>query len=305
MSVKNMILIAVVMRRIPMNRFKLEICYRGTTFSGWQIQAGQAGIRTVQEELESALEKITGTRPHVSGSGRTDAGVHALYQVAAFSSETRLSSEVLTRALNATLPLDIRVWRTSAVEQTFHPLRQIARKRYRYLMSDSWPAFPFFRELVWISSRSLDLDQMKTAASCLLGQHDFKAFQTMGSPRLSTVRTVYDLVVKRIDMTEAWLASRQMPGENVSDNVAPPGTTKYTSGPFPRPDLIAIEVEADGFLYNMVRAIAGTLYLFGRRHKGFENPSTMKTILERGDRALAGPTAPPHGLYMIDVRYNE
>ena len=281
-----------------MRRFKLEICYRGTAYSGWQIQAGQVGVRTVQEELELALEQITGTRSHVSGSGRTDAGVHALYQVAAFSSETQLSPDVLTRALNATLPLDIRVWRTSVVADSFHPLRGVELKRYRYLMSDSRPAFPFFRELVWISNRPLDLERMKAAADFLVGEHDFKAFQTMGSPRLSTVRIVYDLAVKRLNMAEAWLAPRQLGGEHTRENIPPQET-------LPVPDLIAIEVEANGFLYNMVRAIAGTLYLFGQHHKGFENPDAMKKILESGDRALAGPTAPPQGLYMINVQYQE
>ncbi|MDD3587527.1 MAG: tRNA pseudouridine(38-40) synthase TruA [Thermoguttaceae bacterium] len=287
-----------------MRRFKLEICYRGTAYSGWQIQAGQPGVRTVQEELELALEQITGTRPHVSGSGRTDAGVHALYQVAAFSSETRLSPEILTRALNATLPPDIRVWRASAVAESFHPLKNVERKRYRYLMSDSRPAFPFFRDLVWISNRPLELDRMQAAAVFLVGEHDFKAFQTTGSPRLSTVRTVFDLVVERLDVGHAWLAPRQSGRGYVGQNAVPEETVDRAN-PFPVPGVIAIEVEADGFLYNMVRAIAGTLYLFGQRHKGFDHPAAMKDILECGDRSLAGPTAPPHGLYMIDVRYSK
>ncbi len=277
-----------------MRTLKLEISYDGSAYAGWQIQVKQPFVRTIQGELERVVQKITGHHLTVTGSGRTDAGVHALRQVASVSAEEDvldLPAETYTRALNAFLPPDIRVWRTSDVPDTFHPIRDVVRKRYRYLMSDSRPFLPFLREHVWFSTKSLDFDRMREAARFLLGTHDFKAFQTTGSPRKTTVRTVFDVRFEKIAAASPWIIPAQF--ERPEDR----------NGPLPIPLLIILEIEADGFLYNMVRAIAGTLYLFGRKHKGFEDPAFMKTILDQADRSLAGPTAPPHALYMIDVVY--
>ncbi len=277
-----------------MRYLKIELAYDGTQYSGWQHQSRQPNVRTIQGELEKTLEKITGTSISVLGSGRTDAGVHALYQVATFSGSKdilNLPVETYTRAMNAFLPPDIRIWRTTETNADFHPIHDVVRKRYRYLISDKKPFFPFFNRYVWFSTKELNLDRMKKAASCLVGTHDFRAFQTEGSPRKTTVRTIFDVSIENAVPAMPWLFSVPQTSADLS--------------PFPTSNLIVLEVEADGFLYNMVRTIAGTLYLFGRGHKGFENPNTMKTILESGNRQMAGPTAPPHALYMIKVVYPE
>ncbi|MDO5580563.1 MAG: tRNA pseudouridine(38-40) synthase TruA [Planctomycetia bacterium] len=267
---------------------KLELSYDGSNYSGWQEQKAQPNVKTVQGEIQRVLERITGQKIPILGSGRTDAGVHALYQTASFLiEENTLAPEVFTRALNAFLPSDIRIWRTTEADPNFHPIRDVVRKRYRYLMSDQRPFLPMMRNYVWWSSKPLDRGPMGAAAQFLQGTHDFRAFQTEGSPRRSTVRTIFEIQLKEIPtpIFFDFPAQKRDPGE------------------LPVPSLLALEVEADGFLYNMVRAIAGTLYLFGRKHKGFEDPEAMKKIVDSGDRALAGPTAPPHGLYMIDVVY--
>ena len=277
-----------------MRTLKLEISYDGSAYAGWQIQIKQPKVRTIQGELERIFQKITGHHLTVTGSGRTDAGVHALRQIASVTAEEeilKLPAETYTRALNAFLPPDIRIWRTSDVAENFHPIRDVLRKRYRYLMSDSRPFFPFLRNYVWYSTKPLHFESMREAAFYLKGTHDFNAFQTVGSPRKTTIRTVFDIRFEEILTSSPWTIPAQF--ERPEDSGAP----------LPIPGMIVFEIEADGFLYNMVRAIAGTLYLFGRRHKGFEDPQTMRTILERSDRSLAGPTAPPHALYMIDVIY--
>lgn len=273
-----------------MRRFKLEICYDGSNYSGWQIQKKQPNVRTIQEEIEKAILQITGETVSIIGSGRTDAGVHALYQVAAFSAKTELSVSTLTRALNATLPRDIRIWQTTEVSEDFHPIFDIIRKRYRYLFSDEQPFLPFYRPYVWHQIKPLDLDAMKTAASFLLGTHDFRSFETQGSPRQSSIRTIFDISVERMASDALWSFPNQP--INRSDSLSSPIGS-----------LIALEIEADGFLYNMVRAIAGTLARFGQKHSGFEDPNEMKSILDAVDRQRAGPTAPPFGLYMIHVAY--
>ncbi len=293
-----------------MRRLKLELCYDGANYSGWQIQPKQPNVKTIQGELEKAVERVVCEKVEVLGSGRTDAGVHALCQVASFTTESMLSVEVLTRAINAFLPPDIRIWRTSDVPLDFHPIRDVVRKRYRYLASDSRPAYPFFRKNAWLLLQRVDVDIMREAGNYLIGEHDFSAFQTVGSPRKSTVRTIFDLSVKRLPLDEALsfpkLKKQQTTEREIIRNTCvgstPDGSTPIIA-PFGVPELIAFEVEANGFLYNMVRAIVGTLYLFGQRHKGFQNPSFMRDIVENADRRLAGPTAPSHGLYMIDVVY--
>ena len=285
-----------------MRRVKLELCYDGSAYSGWQIQPKLPKVKTIQGELERALLRVTGCETEVLGSGRTDAGVHALYQVAAFNTESELPPETIVRAINAFLPCDVRVWRASDVDLAFHPIRDVVRKRYRYLASDSRPAFPFFRRNAWNYIQKLDVPKMKEAASFLLGTHDMKAFQTQGSPRKSTIRTVYDVSVARASLADAFRFPKLC--ESSLETTRESAGFPAVASTFPlAPELIVFEVEADGFLYNMVRAIVGTLCLFGEGHKGFENPERMREIVAEADRRFAGPTAPPHGLYMIDVVY--
>ena len=250
-----------------MRRIKLEIAYDGTRYKGWQRQID---VPSIQETLEKTLLKITGETIAITGSGRTDAGVHALKQVAAFSTKSILLPEVFYRALNGHLPEDIRVLRVEEVPNSFHPIRDAVAKRYRYLIDVQRPFCPITRNYCWIYRKPLDVLTMQAAAEYLRGKHDFACFQTQGSPRETTVRTISDVSVQRL------------------------------SGSQLLPPFIQIEVEADGFLYNMMRTIAGTLVLFGVEHW---EPERMKGIIESRNRTLAGPTAPPQGLYLAEVLY--
>ena len=250
-----------------MPTFKLTLAYDGTDFVGWQWQPGR---RTVQEELEKAIERITQQKTRCVASGRTDAGVHALGQVVCFRSETKLDGPALCKALNAEIPEDMLVFEVSPAPEDFHAIRDALRKRYRYLIQDGRPRDIFDRQYVWHIKRRLDVQAMQQAAQSLVGKHDFVSFQTSGSSRLTTERTVLDVLVER---RQAELTDR-----------------------------VVIEVEADGFLYNMVRNIAGTLVEVG---KGKQPITWPAEVLALRDRRLAGMTAPAQGLYLIGVEYGD
>jgi tRNA pseudouridine38-40 synthase len=250
-----------------MRTFRLTLAYDGSDFAGWQWQPN---IRTVQGELEAALERVTGARPKCIASGRTDAGVHALGQVVSFTSDTCLAPEVLTKALNAELSDDVLVFEVAPAPHGFHALRDAVCKRYRYVIEDGRLRDLFDRRYLWHVYQRLNVEAMREAAAPLIGTHDFTSYETSGSPRLTTVRTVIDLVVER----------RQ---------------TELT-------DRIIIEVEADGFLYNMVRNIVGTLVDVG---KGKQPTNWPAEVLELRNRTKAGMTAPPQGLFLVGVEYGE
>ncbi len=257
-----------------MRRLKLELSYDGTNYRGWQRQPD---VPTIQETLETVLTRITGEKISVTGSGRTDAGVHALKQVAAFTTTSHLEAAVFRRALNGFLPTDIRILHAEDVPLSFHPIADAVSKRYRYLIDDNRPHCPFSRHFAWHYREPLDRETMQAALPALLGTHDFACFQTQGSPRKSTVRTINDATLKPLEFC---------------------GTT-----------LMAIEVEANGFLYNMMRAIVGTLVLLGvegrrlkREGKNRDN-DRMRQIIASCERSQAGPTAPPQGLFLVDVMY--
>ena len=256
-----------------MRRIKLEIAYDGTRYSGWQRQPDAPSI---QETLEKTLLKITGKHSVVTGSGRTDAGVHALKQVAAFTTESTFSPDVFYRAFNGFLPDDIRILSVEEVPIKFHPIRDAVSKRYRYLIDDQRPFCPITRNHCWVYRSELDVPTMQAAAEYLRGTQDFICFQSAGSPRATTVRTIFDVSVQRIP------ASLLLP------------------------TLIQIEVEADGFLYNMMRSITGTLVLLGTEgRRGRACPERMREIIESRNRKMAGPTAPAKGLYLVDVMYGK
>lgn len=248
-----------------MRTFKLTLAYDGTDFAGWQWQPNR---RTVQDELQKTLCRITQEEIKCAASGRTDAGVHALGQVVSFDAETKIEPAVLAKALNAELPEDILVFTVTEAPPRFHAQRDAIRKRYRYVVQDGRLPDLFARQYVWHVYQRLDADAMQQAARPLVGTHDFASFQTSGSQRLSTVRTIYDVLVER----------RQ---------------AEFT-------DRIVIEVEADGFLYNMVRNIAGTLVAVG---KGKQPISFPADALAKRDRQAAGMTAPPQGLFLVGVEY--
>lgn len=249
-----------------MPTFKLIVSYDGSAYAGWQIQANG---NTVQAELERVIEQVTQQRTRVTGSGRTDAGVHALAQVASFDVETTLPASQLHRAFNGNLPLDIRVLNVEQVPSDFHALRSAVGKRYRYVMQDGPWLDVFHRQQAWFIRGTLDVEAMTEAAEALVGRHDFRSFEAAGSPRASSVRTVRDIGLQR---------------------------TAHA------PQRIWFEIEADGFLYYMVRNIVGTLVEVGR---GRMAPQQVANILAQQDRSCAGPTAPAHGLFLLAVRYAE
>jgi tRNA pseudouridine38-40 synthase len=247
-----------------MRNFRLTLSYDGTDFHGWQMQPG---LRTVQQTLEEALSAFTGEeRVRVNASGRTDTGVHAVAQVANFHSETKHEPDVVLRAVNARLPEDVIIGRCECVPDNFDANRHAVRKMYRYVMHDGAVPELFHRRYCHHTRYSLDAEKMARAAAALRGTHDFRCFETQWPNRASSVRTITLLEVHRFG------------------------------------DWIWLDVEADGFLYNMVRAIAGTLINVGR---GYWPEEHVEQIVAAGDRTQAGPTAPAKGLFLMHVTYEQ
>ncbi len=251
--------------------FKLTIAYDGTDFAGWQVQPGRP---TVQGLLQDALREITGTNIGVIGSGRTDAGVHAIAQVASCVLPWRDEAERLALAINAKLPESIVVRRAVEVAQGFHAIRDAIGKRYRYQLQIGGKRDPFSYRYRWRLRGAVDLEPMRLAAARLVGRHDFASFQAAGSDRKTTVRDLRACEVI-VESNEGIIRH--------DDNLH-----------------VAVEVEADGFLYNMVRNIVGSLVEVGR---GKYAPQWMDEVVSRRDRDAAGPTAPPHGLFLLRVDY--
>lgn len=271
--------------------FKLHLAYDGTRYSGWQTQPDRP---TVQAALEEALGQVTGKPVSIVGSSRTDAGVHALGQVVSFESDTRLVPEVLQRALNAELPDDIRVFAADKAPG-FHAIRHAVRKRYRYVIDDAPLGDLFQQRYAWRRPRRHDAEAMHLAAQALVGTHDFSSFENLGAPRTSSVRTVYELTVRRVGCVQpsADALSFEPPtGQGRAGGLTVPG-------PLPA-DALVLEIEGNGFLYNMVRNIAGTLELVGR---GAQPEAWPAEVLAACDRTLAGPTAPPQGLFLLWVAH--
>ncbi len=244
-----------------LRNLRFTIRYDGTDFFGWQTQPGR---RTVQETLETVLSHIVREPVRLNASGRTDAGVHALAQVANGFSTTRIPADKLLRAVNAQLPDDVRLLDVADVPESFDANKDALRKRYRYVFHDGRIAEVFLRKYCYHSRFRLDVAAMQQAALPLRGRHDFHSFETDWPNRLSSVRTITHIGVSRVA------------------------------------DFVWLDVEADGFLYNMVRAIAGTLYNIGR---GFWPINKAAEILLAEDRRQAGPTAPAQGLYLVHVTY--
>lgn len=244
-----------------MRNIKLTIRYDGTNYSGWQSQKNG---RAIQDVIEEAIEKITGAHSHLTGSGRTDAGVHALAQVANFKTRSKIPLKNLQMALNSALPKDIVIYRAEEAAPGFDAQRSAKSKLYRYVIMNSDFLDPFLRRYAAKCFYKLDIRRMRQAAGYLTGRHDFRSFQAADGIERGSVRTIKDIAIEKDG------------------------------------DLIYIDIEADGFLYNMVRNIAGTLVEVGRGK--FTVPS-VKDILRKKDRRCSGPTMPAKGLRLVKVGY--
>lgn len=246
-----------------MKRVRLIISYDGTNYCGWQVQIN--GI-TVEEIINRELSSLLGEEIAVIGASRTDSGVHAMGNVAVFDTETRIPAEKISFALNQRLPDDIRIQKSEEVPGDFHPRYCDSTKTYEYRILNRRFPDPMLRLYTHFVYMPLNVELMRQAAEYLVGEHDFVSFCSTGSQVKTTVRTVYMLDIKE------------------------------------KNDVISIRISGNGFLYNMVRIIVGTLMKVGL---GVYPPEHVKEILEAKDRYAAGPKAPARGLTLIGIEYQE
>ncbi len=246
-----------------MRRIRLIVAYDGTAYCGWQRQPN--GI-TVEEVLGRAISELCGRETEIIGASRTDAGVHAYGNVAVFDTDMRMDAGKFTYALNARLPQDVRVQYSDEVPEGWHPRRQNSIKTYEYRILNRRTQIPTERLYTYFCYYELDVERMRRAAGYLIGTHDFTSFCSVKTQAKSPVRTIYQL--------EVW-----------EDG-----------------DIITIHICGDGFLYNMVRIISGTLLRVG---SGTYEPEHVKEILDAHDRQAAGETLPPEGLTLINIEYEQ
>lgn len=244
-----------------MKRVKLTVAYDGTNYCGWQVQPN--GI-TIQEVLNQCLSEFTGEKIETIGASRTDAGVHALGNVAVFDTEMRMPGDKFSFALNQRLPEDIRIQKSEEVDVNFHPRYIKSQKTYEYRILNRRFPIPTERFYSHFTYIPLDIEKMREAAEYLVGEHDFKSFCGTGAQVKTTVRAVKEIQIEKNE------------------------------------DRITIRITGEGFLYNMVRIIAGTLMDIGG---GLYPPEKMQEILEAKDRKKAGPTAPARGLTLMEIQY--
>ena len=255
-----------------MRRMRMILQYDGTAYRGWQVQ--RTGT-TIQGLLQDMISRLTGERVQVVGAGRTDAGVHALAQVASFDTSSRLEPPALQRGLNALLPPDIRVTVLDEVTSEFHPRYSAHGKRYIYLMANMKQVPVFIGRYMWVIRAPLDTAGMNAAAGYLMGRHDFSSFRGAKCGSRNTERTIHSIEVERKEEVMFLFVGFR-------------GT------------FIRLSIEADGFLRHMARNITGTLVEVGR---GMAEPRKIIEILASRDRKVAGPTAPAKGLFLERVFY--
>ena len=246
-----------------MRNIKLTIEYDGKDFNGWQKQPNKLNI---QGEIERAIECITGEKVDLIASGRTDAGVHSLGQIANFKTESKLPIEKFAVAINSQVKKSIRIIKAEEVEENFHSRYNCKQKTYRYIINNSSYGSAVYRNLEYHMPIKLNIEKMKKAIKYFEGEHDFKAFKSSGTSSKSSVRIIYKAKLKQLE------------------------------------GRIIIELTGNGFLYNMVRIIAGTLVDVGLDKI---DPDSIPTIIENGDRTKAGKTLPPQGLYLVKVEYTK
>lgn len=264
-----------------MRNIKLILSYDGTGFSGWQVQPD---VPTIQGTLASAIGRITGEKVLPQGSGRTDAGVHAMAQVATFQTESRVPAPNFLVALNDILPPAIRVLEATEVPAEFHPRKSATAKSYRYRIYREAVCPPFLAHYVWHYPYPLDENAMQEAAPLIEGEHDFTAFAAVDAEK----------GVNREDHPSTSLRA----GFGARSNIR----TIFSSQWQRRREELVYEVRGNGFLHHMVRNLVGTFLLVG---KGTLKPQDVVTILEAKNRSVAGATAPASGLYLVSVEYSE
>lgn len=265
-----------------MKRVMLTVAYDGTAYRGWQIQAGQ---ETIEGVLNRCISELTGETVEVTGASRTDSGVHAMGNLAVFDTQSLIPAEKFSYALNQRLPEDIRIQNSQEVAADFHPRHCSSRKTYEYRIYNAPFALPVKRLYSYFTYVPLDVERMREGAAFLVGEHDFKSFCSVDTQVQTTVRQVDSVEVWEenasgmVDMAEDAVHGREMqrPGRE-----------------------IVIRVAGRGFLYNMVRIMAGTLMEVGR---GKLPPECVKDILAACDRQAAGPTAPACGLTLIGYEF--
>jgi len=315
-------------------RILLRVAYDGTNYHGWQLQPNAA---TIEGELNRALCALTGEEIVVTGASRTDAGVHALGNVAVFDTTSRIPAEKFSYALNQRLPEDIVIQSSKQVADDFHPRHCDCRKTYEYdILNRTFP-LPAYRNTAYFLYGTLDIEAMQKACQAFLGEHDFASFCAAGAQVQTTVRTIYSLTVECRPLTEAGTPVSPASGEAVnaadgkhgeqvqqaqsasgemlnaaagesdeqvqqaqpeSGETAIPAAGGANAGSADQ--LLTIRVKGNGFLYNMVRIIAGTLVEVGRGHI---KPEEVAGIIAAKDRAKAGPTAPARGLRLVEIEY--
>ncbi len=246
-----------------MKRVMLTVAYDGTNYCGWQQQPNGD---TIEGQLNKHLTELLGEKITVIGASRTDSGVHALCNLAVFSTDARMPAEKISYALNQRLPEDIKIQKSEEVPANFHPRKISTRKTYEYKIYNAKFPNPVVRLYSHFTYVPLDVEKMREAAKYLVGEHDYAAVSTFKPEVESTVRTIYDLSVEK------------------------------------QGDMITIRVTGNGFLYNMVRIIAGTLMEVGR---GRISADQIPEILESGDRDQAGPTAPACGLTLVKYQWEK
>jgi len=271
--------------------FKITIEYDGTLFSGWQIQNDQS---TIQGELEKALSLIMNQPVKVMGSGRTDAGVHAVGQVANFTASTRLSPHELQKGVNSIMKKKpIVIHRCEEVDGEFHARYSALSKEYHYHILNRRLPCAMGRNYVWHIPRPLDIEIMNTCCDILVGEHDFKSFEAAGSPRAHTVRTLYHAFVDKEECLED--NKNECLEDNKDECLENNNKDEYFGD-----GRIIIKIKGNGFLRFMVRNIVGTLVMAGDHQI---TPERFNTILQAGNRELAGATAPAQGLCLMEVDY--
>lgn len=254
-------------KNTPYRRILLRVAYDGTNYHGWQLQPGEISIEAV---LNRAIGELTGEDIQVIGASRTDAGVHALGNIAVFDTCSRIPAEKFSYALNQRLPEDVIVQESREVSAGFHPRHCHCEKTYEYTILNRRFPLPEYRHTAHFDYGTLDIPAMRQACKAFTGEHDFAAFCSAGAQVQTTVRTIYSLEVE---------ASPLLDGQ-----------------------LVTIRVRGNGFLYNMVRIIAGTLMEVG---KGHLNPLQIPGIIASLDRGQAGPTAPARGLKLVEIKILE